>query len=323
MCSSRAYPAFMATFPVSEDQPAPDNPRYPFIGPRPAYALDRSPERPANARACTSTEKRCLLDPQGRQRDFVFNNGGVLMGDAFRNINVVLPIPTANTSAALAGGFVRSAMFGPFYHRQHSLVIRLVIDDSPVDQPGKNKEKVVTWRVPIQIATSILTIPGAETSVSVPPYAQIFHENGEARMCEPLPSGSADTKLPIPLSKNGDSLFFLPSVAHGGDRALSPRYVFRINSFESFSTVGDRRLRLCVAVGKLNSSQGSNDHFSTSRLIRLRTSTSAYRASVSISQIRNNIDIQQFSHYDLMPSYVHLPMTRKHAMVPGPYTIIV
>ena len=119
------------------------------------------------------------------------------MGDAFRNINVVLPIPTANTSAAIAGGFVRSAMFGPFYHRRHSLVIRLVIDDSPVDQPGKNKEKVVTWRVPIQIATSILTIPGAETSVSVPPYAQIFHENGEARMCEPLPlySQSSDTVL--------------------------------------------------------------------------------------------------------------------------------
>jgi hypothetical protein len=167
-----------------------------------------SPRSPHADTECTVSDdvfrghrtRKCLLADDGTQRNFRFDNDGLPMGERWRKVNVVIPMPRDGR-----GGKFRpqSDMEGPMVRIKHVLKIRVTCKNvgttentvCPFSDPAGSKidKQVVVLTTPIRFGTSPATeeiIRAGSRSLResvLPAYIQAFHENGEQRQCDPLP----------------------------------------------------------------------------------------------------------------------------------------
>ncbi|WVQ93510.1 hypothetical protein IAU59_000584 [Kwoniella sp. CBS 9459] len=180
--SSTPTTSFTSSFPLPAEQPSRHSSLHQLISPRATYAdggflgFDDRPFRGIQTR-------QCLLSEDGNQRNFFFADNGLGLGEKWRKVNVVLPMP-----AALGKGpssRPQPEMDGPFLKIKHSLKIRVVCRNI---EGGKEDTQVVILSTPIRFGTCPSTMPSTSTkSLALPAYIQLFHENGDLRECDALP----------------------------------------------------------------------------------------------------------------------------------------
>ncbi|WVN90688.1 uncharacterized protein L203_105930 [Cryptococcus depauperatus CBS 7841] len=177
--SSTPSSSFMSSFPVPEAQPSRHSNE--LLNPSSAHAQSTLGY---NDRPFKGTRTRsCLLSEDGNQRNFFFADEGLGLGDKWRKVNVVLPMP-----AELAGKGMHSRprpeFNGPFARIKHSLKIRVVCHSLG----SSDDAQVVLLSTPIRFGTCPTTIPSERARPeSLPAYIQLFLENGDLRECDPLP----------------------------------------------------------------------------------------------------------------------------------------
>jgi hypothetical protein len=183
--SSRAYPSFTSTFPIPDEQPSGSAGDWPFLGPRPSYAeedLLGSPKDMPQWRGLR--RRRCLLTDDGLQRNFAFEDDGLVLSDDWRTINALLPVTEFAGHHRRPGGLPQSELDGVFHRIRHELVIQIAIQDSSAG----NVNKIIRLTAPIRFGTSPVTILGPKSGEELlPAYIQVYHENGDLRQCDPLP----------------------------------------------------------------------------------------------------------------------------------------
>ena len=198
MPSSSPATAFVANFPIPEEQPSRCSSEHALISPRSLYADGAFLGPPRNdEKFRTSRSRQCLLADDGNQRNFTFDDGGLPLADKWRRVNVVLPMPPHDKhSEVRRGGRPQPETENPFLRINHNLKIRIICrtnDPEPTDT-------VVILTTPIRFGTCPSTIPGAVSKTSLPAYLQLFHENGDLRECDPLPLYSMPTSEMAPSS---------------------------------------------------------------------------------------------------------------------------
>ena len=198
MPSSSPATAFVANFPIPEEQPSRCSSEHALISPRSPYADGGFLGPPRNdEKFRTSRSRQCLLADDGNQRNFTFDDGGLPLADKWRRVNVVLPMPPHDKhSEVRRGGRPQPETENPFLRINHNLKIRIICrtnDPEPTDT-------VVILTTPIRFGTCPSTIPGAVSKTSLPAYLQLFHENGDLRECDPLPLYSMPTSEMAPSS---------------------------------------------------------------------------------------------------------------------------
>ena len=117
--------------------------------------------------------RRCLLSDDGSQRESRFPAPGLEVSTAWRKINIVLPMPAEPDSKYRP----RPETEAPFVKIKHVLKVRLVCLINDV-------ETVVVLTTPIRFGTCSDTLGRPR---GIPAYVEMFHENGELRLCDPLP----------------------------------------------------------------------------------------------------------------------------------------
>ncbi|OCF40063.1 hypothetical protein I317_06138 [Kwoniella heveanensis CBS 569] len=180
--SSTPTTSFTSSFPLPAEQPSRHSSHHQLISPRSSYAdggflgYDERPFRGIRTR-------QCLLSEDGNQRNFFFADNGLGLGEKWRKVNVVLPMP-ADIGKGLSSR-PQPEMDGPFLKIKHSLKIRVVCRN--IDG-GKEDTQVVILSTPIRFGTCPSTMPSSSTKApSLPAYIQLFHENGDLRECDALP----------------------------------------------------------------------------------------------------------------------------------------
>ncbi|KAK4690062.1 hypothetical protein P7C73_g25, partial [Tremellales sp. Uapishka_1] len=189
--SSQPIPQFLSSFPIPAEQPSRHSSQHAFISPKSSHldALSGTEERPFRG----YRTKPCLLADDGNQRNFFFADDGLGLGDKWRKVNVVLPMPDASK---LQHNRPSSEMEGPFLRIKHSLKIRVVCR-GPTD--AAEDTQVVILSTPIRFGTCPSTMPSANrSSPALPAYIQLFHENGELRECDALPLYTDTPDTPAP-----------------------------------------------------------------------------------------------------------------------------
>jgi hypothetical protein len=184
------------------------------------------------------------LGEDGSQRNFCFAGDGLGLSEKWRKVNVVLPMPKD-----LQGSRTRpqSEMDGPFLRIKHTLKIRLLCRavgaaEDDVNVSGSCQRSI--WRrrghllthqavllsAPIHFGTTPATLY-ADKPPSLPPYVQLFHENGDQRECDPLPlytepepclSILTPTTIQPPHSLLASSNLVCPAPSVSYPRAISP-----------------------------------------------------------------------------------------------------
>jgi hypothetical protein len=136
--SSVVSPGFKATYPIPDEseQPNRHSSHKAFISPR----SDRADV------PCSSDEvfrgqrsRKCLLAEDGTQRNFFFDDDGLAMNEAWRKVNVVLPMPVGNKGIKTRP---QGEMDGPMLRIRHALKIRVVCRNV-----GSNNEDMVCLHV--------------------------------------------------------------------------------------------------------------------------------------------------------------------------------
>ncbi|ORX35217.1 hypothetical protein BD324DRAFT_631851 [Kockovaella imperatae] len=193
--SSAIAPTFLTAFPIPVAQPSQDGSEHPLIEPAPQAYLARTGENPDLERFRGERLRPCLLADDGSQRNFWFAGEGLELGDKWRKINIVLPMPAESRSSKSTRP--KADHDGPFMRIKHSLKIRVVCKN--VDSDGKAVSVILS--TPIRFGTSLLTLPRASstTQPSLPAYVQLFHENGDLRQCDPLPLYSGPIQVAAPV----------------------------------------------------------------------------------------------------------------------------
>ncbi|WRT65772.1 uncharacterized protein IL334_002721 [Kwoniella shivajii] len=180
--SSAPTLSFTSSFPLPAEQPTRHSSQHHLISPRSNYAdggflgYDDRPFRGMRSRPC-------LLADDGNQRNFFFADQGLGLGEKWRKVNVVLPMPADTGKGRITRP--QPEMDGPFLRIRHDLKIRVVCRNAN----GGGDTQVVILSTPIKFGTCPLTMPSAtpRRAPALPAYIQLFHENGELRECDPLP----------------------------------------------------------------------------------------------------------------------------------------
>ncbi|WWC88092.1 uncharacterized protein L201_002996 [Kwoniella dendrophila CBS 6074] len=182
--SSNPSQSFTSSFPIPAEQPARNSTRHQLISPGHDYAdggLLSHNETPFRG----IRRKPCLLANDGNQRNFFFSDEGLGLGEKWRKINVVLPMPsTSDLVKNPSSSRPQSEMDSPFLRIRHDLKIRVVCRNAA----NPNGTQVVILSTPIKFGTCPSTMPDARPdAVPLPAYIQLFHENGDLRECDALP----------------------------------------------------------------------------------------------------------------------------------------
>lgn len=119
---STSTASFLSSYPIPTEQPTPGSSENRLISPRTHHAaIGFMERRPKPIRG--SHSRRCLLD-NGVQRNFVFPDGGLGLGERWRKVTAALPIST--DFGKDSGTRPQSETDSPFLRIRHSLKIRLV-----------------------------------------------------------------------------------------------------------------------------------------------------------------------------------------------------
>ncbi|WWC60381.1 uncharacterized protein I303_102953 [Kwoniella dejecticola CBS 10117] len=179
--SSTPSQSFTSSFPLPAEQPTRNSSQHQLISPRCNYAdggflgYDDRPFKGMRTR-------QCLLTDDGNQRNFFFADKGLGLGEKWRKVNIVLPMPSLDSGKGL-NTRPQPEMDGPFLRVRHDLKIRVVCKNGNSDDT-----QVVILSTPIKFGTRPSTMPSnKEKPAPLPAYIQLFHENGEQREGDPLP----------------------------------------------------------------------------------------------------------------------------------------
>lgn len=178
------------------------------------------------------------------QRSFIFPDEGLPVKDKYRTINAILPLPNIDAHPRKQGGLPQAEMDGAFLRIRQMLVIHILVSDPDSEYPCK----VIRLSAPIRFGTSISTVPGVDNSVLLPPYIQVFHENGSMRQCDPLPlytrtpeptvAESPPPRSPVPSYKS----LFPEATSPASSRSTSPTHMsepYRTVSTAASASSGD------------------------------------------------------------------------------------
>nr|XP_019050465.1 hypothetical protein I302_00899 [Kwoniella bestiolae CBS 10118]OCF29395.1 hypothetical protein I302_00899 [Kwoniella bestiolae CBS 10118] len=176
--------SFTSSFPLPADQPSRNSSVNQLISPRMGYADGSGSflgydERPFKG----MRTRQCLLSDDGNQRNFFFADKGLGLGDKWRKVNVILPMPSLESGKS-SSTRPQPELDGPFLKIRHDLKIRVVCRS-----PGsKDDNQVVILSTPIKFGTCPSPIPSSKPKPApLPAYIQLFHENGDLRECDALP----------------------------------------------------------------------------------------------------------------------------------------
>ncbi|OCF56500.1 hypothetical protein L486_05350 [Kwoniella mangroviensis CBS 10435] len=205
--SSTPSQSFTSSFPLPSEQPTRNSSVNQLISPRMGYADGTGSflgydERPFKG----MRTRQCLLSDDGNQRNFFFADKGLGLGDKWRKVNVILPMPSLESGKGLSTR-PQPELDGPFLRIRHDLKIRVVCRS-----PGsKDDTQVVILSTPIKFGTCPSTMPSIKDKPTpLPAYIQLFHENDDLRECDSLPvytgsssssssdSNSSATEVPVP-----------------------------------------------------------------------------------------------------------------------------
>lgn len=120
--TSELVPGFKAIYPVPEEseQPSRHSSHKALISPRSSRAdVPCTTDQPFRGQR----SRKCLLAEDGTQRNFFFDNDGLPMNEAWRKVNVVLPMPVGNKGMKTRP---QGEMDGPMLRIRHALKIRVV-----------------------------------------------------------------------------------------------------------------------------------------------------------------------------------------------------
>ncbi|WVQ65031.1 uncharacterized protein L199_003201 [Kwoniella botswanensis] len=191
--SSTPSQSFTSSFPLPSEQPTRNSSVNQLISPRMGYADGTGSflgydERPFKG----MRTRQCLLSDDGNQRNFFFADKGLGLGDKWRKVNVILPMPSLESGKGLSTR-PQPELDGPFLRIRHDLKIRVVCRS-----PGsENDTQVVILSTPIKFGTRPSTMPSfKDKPTPLPAYIQLFHENGDLRECDPLPVYTGSTPTP-------------------------------------------------------------------------------------------------------------------------------
>ncbi|KAJ9102560.1 hypothetical protein QFC21_002961 [Naganishia friedmannii] len=213
--SSTPAQSFSAAFPIPEDQPDESNPHH---GPS---ALLSPPSRLSgmsmfgltSSRPFKGTRTRTLLlGEDGNPRTYRFEGPGLDLGDGWRKVNIIIPMPgdiDSNQATTNDSNKPAVEIETPFLKIKHKLKIRIVCRSTAL--PGQDTIVVLTTplscgtapkprRVNLGPMLSINTMagfripqPGSSFGQepltylsSLPAYCQIFYENGATREDEEI-----------------------------------------------------------------------------------------------------------------------------------------
>ncbi|EIW67223.1 hypothetical protein TREMEDRAFT_64469 [Tremella mesenterica DSM 1558] len=182
--SSTPATSFMSANPLPSNQPSVHSSEHALLNPS-HYANAICFDSTSGTAHKAQKSRQCLLADDGTQRNFFFAKEGLgLCGDKWRKVNVVLPMPAdALGKGSATGGRPQAEVEGPFLRIRHSLKIKLVCKNT-----GADVDTMVLLSTPIRFGTCQDTLPLSASSRSqLPPYIQLFHENGDLRECDPLP----------------------------------------------------------------------------------------------------------------------------------------
>ncbi|WWD16427.1 hypothetical protein CI109_100853 [Kwoniella shandongensis] len=186
--SSTPFASFASAFPIPDNQPSRHSAENQLLSPRSAYVDGGLFGRNDSSFKGIRT-RGCLLTDTGEQRTFQFADGGLGLGDRWRTINVLLPMPEELADNNNTRPQVE--IDGPFLKIKHLLKVRMVCQSI-----GSSESTAVTFSTPIRFGTSVRTMPTTGPKMApLPAYIQLFHENGDPRPGEPVPAYSAPVAL--------------------------------------------------------------------------------------------------------------------------------
>lgn len=125
--SSTPLATWSRCFPVPTDQPDRSGSVNPLIAPRPNWADLNSIVGQNDAPYRCTTTRSCLLSEDGTQRNFFFPKKGLELGDRWRRVNVVLPMPS---DVKFRANKPYSELDSPFMRIRHMLKIRFMCTSS-------------------------------------------------------------------------------------------------------------------------------------------------------------------------------------------------
>ena len=225
--SSAPFPSFAAAYPLPAEQPSASTSEHALLSP-PTQHDKVSPTPGVSAEPYRGFKTRqCLLADDGSQRNFFFADEGLPLGEAWRKVNIVLPMPGPQEEPGdqdRRGGRPRPELDSAFLRIRHNLKIRIVCRNA-----GAMTDTVVILSTPVRFGSCITTCPSSTKAAPLPAYVQLFHENGELRECDPLPvyARYLEQAEPLPPVPQYDSVF--PSVpacsieGHAEDPSSPPR----------------------------------------------------------------------------------------------------
>ncbi|WWC68563.1 uncharacterized protein I206_102492 [Kwoniella pini CBS 10737] len=219
--SSTPSQSFITSFPLPEEQPSRNSSQHQLISPRSNYAdggFLGYDDRPFKGIKTT----KCLLTDDGSQRNFLFDDEGLLLGySRWRIIKIVLPMPRLGAKESLSMR-PQSDLDGPFLRVRHDLKIRVLCKTADSEHPQN-----ILLSTPIRFGSCPSTMPSAQRKTPpLPTYLQLFHGNGDQR-CDPLPIYDRfDEPLtcirPVPTSPAPSYASLYPSNATHSLRSSSP-----------------------------------------------------------------------------------------------------
>jgi hypothetical protein len=211
---STPTPSFTSVFPIPDTDQQPDR-----HSSHNAFISPRSPRADAECKVSDDVfrgyrSRKCLLAEDGTQRNFCFEKDGLAMGERWRKVNVVLPMPQGGKGSKVRP---QSEMDGPMVRIKHALKIKVVCRNVGSSEDTVScffscysrrytDGQIVVLSVPIRFATSPTTeeVVQGDTCIlrkpTLPAYIQMFHENGEQRQCDPLPMYTPSTASTPPPS---------------------------------------------------------------------------------------------------------------------------
>lgn len=119
--SNFANQAFTSTYPIPANLPTRSSTQHALLAPRDSSADTTHP--PDNLPFRGFRTRPRLRADDGSQRNFFFSGKGLELGDKWRKVNVVLPMPAGVSNRPQA------ELDGPFLRIRHSLKIRMVCRD--------------------------------------------------------------------------------------------------------------------------------------------------------------------------------------------------